>query len=123
MAFMTGSDVSRITITYSTSAFMSICIGDSDFEQEALNTHNKYRKTHGVPDMTLSRDLSNQAKAYAQKIANMGQLMHSSQAERGDSVGENLAYACSSNGTPLTGASATKMWYVVIKQCIAFSEY
>ena len=62
--------------------------------------------------MTLDRDLSNQAKAYAQKIANMGQLMHSSQAERGQSVGENLAYACASNGTPLTGESATKMWYV-----------
>ena len=67
--------------------------------------------------MTLSRDLSNQAKAYAQKIANMGQLMHSSQAERGESVGENLAYACSTNGTPLTGESATKMWYVITKKC------
>lgn len=65
--------------------------------------------------MTLSRDLSNQAKAYAQKIANMGQLMHSSKAERGDMIGENLAYACASNGTPLTGESATKMWYVIIK--------
>ena len=84
---------------------------DSDFEQEALNTHNKYRKTHGVQPMTLDRDLSNQAKAYAQKIANMGQLTHSSQAERGKSVGENLAYSCATNGTPLTGESATKMWY------------
>lgn len=62
--------------------------------------------------MTLDRDMSNQAKAYAQKIANMGQLMHSSQQERGDTVGENLAYACASNGSPLTGESATKMWYV-----------
>ena len=62
--------------------------------------------------MSLERDLCNQAKAYAQKIANMGQLLHSSQAERGDMIGENLAYACSSNGNPLTGESATKMWYV-----------
>jgi len=92
---------------------MSFKIGDSDFEEDALKTHNKYRKIHGVADMSLSRDLSNQAKAYAQKIANMGQLLHSSRAERGDSVGENLAYACSSNGTPLTGESATKMWYVL----------
>lgn len=63
--------------------------------------------------MSLERDLCNQAKAYAQKIANMGQLVHSSQAERGDTIGENLAYACSSNGNPLTGESATKMWYVL----------
>ena len=62
--------------------------------------------------MTLDRDLSNQAKAYPQKIANMGQLLHSSQAERGQVVGENLAYACASNGTALTGESVTKMWYV-----------
>ena len=67
--------------------------------------------------MSLSRDLSNQAKAYAQKIANLGQLMHSSREERGRSVGENLAYACSSNGTPLTGESATKMWYVLRHLC------
>lgn len=45
--------------------------------------------------MVLDRGLSNQAKAYAQKIANMGQLMHSSQPER-DDARENLAYACSS---------------------------
>lgn len=64
--------------------------------------------------MTLDRDLSNQAKAYAQKIANMGQLIHSSREERGQSVGENLAYSCASNGTPLTGESATKMWYVLL---------
>lgn len=45
--------------------------------------------------MVLDQGLSNQAKAYAQKIANMGQLMHSSQPERDDAT-ENLAYACSS---------------------------
>lgn len=60
--------------------------------------------------MVLDRDLSNQAEAYAQKIANMGQLIHSSRAERGNTVGENLAYSCATNGIPLTGESATKMW-------------
>ena len=62
--------------------------------------------------MTLDRVLSNQAKAYAQKLAKMGQLVHSSRAERGHHVGENLAYECSTNGAPLTGESITKMWYV-----------
>lgn len=60
--------------------------------------------------MVLDRDLSNQAEAYAQKIANMGQLIHSPRAERGNTVGENLAYSCATNGIPLTGESATKMW-------------
>lgn len=94
---------------------MLLITADSDFEQEALNTHNKYREVHGVAPMLLDRGLSNQAKAYAQKIANLGQLMHSSQAERED-AGENLAYACSSNGVPLTGETATRMWYVPHRQ-------
>ena len=40
--------------------------------------------------MVLDQGLSNQAKANAQKIANMGQLMHLSQPER-DDARENLA--------------------------------
>lgn len=71
--------------------------------------------------MVLDRGLSNQAKAYAQKIANMGQLMHSSQAER-DDAGENLAYACLSNGVPLTGEAATKMWYIPHSQLYFFAQ-
>lgn len=71
--------------------------------------------------MVLDRGLSNQAKANAQKIANMGQLMHSSQPER-DDARENLAYACSSNGVPLTGEAATKMWYIPHSQLYFFAQ-
>lgn len=71
--------------------------------------------------MVLDQGLSNQAKAYAQKIANMGQLMHSSQAER-DDASKNLAHACSSNGVPLTGEAATKMWYVPHSQLYFFEQ-
>lgn len=71
--------------------------------------------------MVLDRGLSNQAKAHAQKIANMGQLMHLSQPER-DDARENLAYACSSNGVPLTGEAATKMWYIPHSQLYFFAQ-
>lgn len=71
--------------------------------------------------MVLDRGLSNQAKANAQKIANMGQLMHLSQPER-DDARENLAYACSSNGVPLTGEAATKMWYILHSQLYFFAQ-
>ena len=71
--------------------------------------------------MVLDRGLSNQAKANAQKIANMGQLMHLSQPER-DDARENLAYACSSNGVPLTGEAATKMWYIPHSQLYFFAQ-
>lgn len=71
--------------------------------------------------MVLDQGLSNQAKANAQKIANMGQLMHLSQPER-DDARENLAYACSSNGVPLTGEAATKMWYIPHSQLYFFAQ-
>ena len=71
--------------------------------------------------MVLDRGLSDQAKANAQKIANMGQLMHLSQPER-DDARENLAYACSSNGVPLTGEAATKMWYIPPSQLYFFAQ-
>lgn len=71
--------------------------------------------------MVLDRGLSNQAKANAQKIANMGQLMHLSQPER-DDARENLAHACSSNGVPLTGEAATKMWYIPHSQLYFFAQ-
>ena len=71
--------------------------------------------------MVLDRGLSDQAKANAQKIANMGQLMHLSQPER-DDARENLAYACSSNGVPLTGEAATKMWYIPHSQLYFFAQ-
>ena len=47
--------------------------------------------------------------------------MHSSQPER-DDARENLAYACSSNGVPLTGEAATKMWYIPHSQLYFFAQ-
>jgi uncharacterized protein YkwD len=60
--------------------------------------------------MTLNNDLSQQAKAYAQKIAQLGALQHSSNGERGQYVGENLAMGCSSFGNPLSGKKAVTNW-------------
>ena len=68
----------------------------TDEEQLALATHNKFRETHGVPLMTLDREMCDQAKAYAVKIAQQGVLMHSSKRER-QGQGENLSMGCSSN--------------------------
>lgn len=59
-----------------------------------LATHNKFRQIHQVPLMTLDRQMCDQAKAYAQKLANMGTLMHSKKQER-QGQGENLSMGCS----------------------------
>ena len=76
-------------------------------EQAGLNKHNEYRGVHGVPLMKLNAEMSRQAAAYAQKIANRGALQHASREERnGD--GENLSMGCDADGQ--TTAEATTNW-------------
>lgn len=58
--------------------------------------HNKFRAVHDAPPMTLNAEMSQSAASYAQTIANLGSLQHSSKEER-DSMGENLSYGCSSS--------------------------
>ncbi|KAK3735193.1 hypothetical protein QZH41_017944, partial [Actinostola sp. cb2023] len=81
------------------------------FEPEALQTHNNFRSVHNAPPMTLNNELNQQAKAYAQKIADLGALQHSSSNERGQDVGENLAMGCSTFGDPLSAKQAVTNWY------------
>ncbi|XP_078365354.1 Golgi-associated plant pathogenesis-related protein 1-like [Oculina patagonica] len=74
-----------------------------------LDTHNKFRKIHGVPLMTLDRQMCDQAKAYAQKIAQLGELKHSSKEER-EEQGENLSMGCSTNKAQAMEEAVTN-WY------------
>ena len=46
--------------------------------------------------MTLDREMCDEAKEYAQKIAKTGALKHSSKDER-QGQGENLSMGCSTN--------------------------
>ncbi|KAL9975354.1 hypothetical protein ACROYT_G012509 [Oculina patagonica] len=54
----------------------------SNEEQIGLATHNIFRQIHQVPSMTLDRQMCDQAKAYAEKIAKDGELRHSSRQEK-----------------------------------------
>ena len=88
------------------------------FQQKGLAAHNKFREMHGTPAMTLNAKMSDEAEAYAKKLAKLGRLQHaSSEDRRGD--GENLAYACSSEpGAIMTAGQATANWYVQL--CSSF---
>ena len=63
-------------------------------EQTGLLKHNEFRKIHGAPAMKLDRTMCDDAKAYAGKIAQEGQLKHSTSLER-NGQGENLSMGCS----------------------------
>ena len=77
-------------------------------EEIGLSTHNEFRQIHQVPLMTLDRTMCDEAKAYAEKIAKMGKLEHSSRKDR-HRQGENLSYGCSSNA-PQTMEEAVTNW-------------
>lgn len=81
-------------------------VGTGD-ETQGLNKHNEYRNVHGVPPMTLNAEMSKEAAAYAQQIAQQGALKHSSAAERNND-GENLSMGCDTDGQ--TTVEATTNW-------------
>lgn len=77
------------------------------YEKDFLTAHNKYRRIHRAPPMRLDSSVTRQARAYAQRLARMGSLQHSSSSER-PGQGENLAMACGSGG--LSAQRAVAMW-------------
>ncbi|XP_069039377.1 GLI pathogenesis-related 2 isoform X2 [Lepisosteus oculatus] len=82
----------------------------SSFDKEFLDTHNDYRKKHGAPPLTLSRELSKTAQAWADHLLSIKTLQHSETKN-----GENVYYAWSSAPKKLTGKEAVDSWYSEIK--------
>lgn len=62
-------------------------------EMDGLKKHNNFRNVHKVPPMRLHRQLCDEAKAYAKKLANWKRLVHAPL----NNQGENLSYGCSSS--------------------------
>lgn len=78
-------------------------------EKQGLAKHNEFRQVHGVPAMTLDRQMCDEAKQYAQTLLNMGSLMHSPSSER-SGQGENLAMGCSTSAAQPIEEAVTN-WY------------
>lgn len=86
---------------------------EGSYEEEALQAHNNYRRIHDAPPMRLDFGMNQQAAAYAQHLARMGSLQHSSSSQR-PGQGENIAMACGSGG--LSAQRAVDMWYKEVCQ-------
>lgn len=91
-----------------TIVFVFLSIG-SQFEYEALNIHNRYRAIHNAPPMTLNCEMSRNATAYAQKLADMDSLVPSGYNERPEQ-GENLSLGCYDNREQ-SAEEVVKVWY------------
>lgn len=86
--------------------------GYTQFDIEALETHNRYRKKHHVPPLILNKDLCKIAQSYAERLLATNSFNHSKNKYKGNELGENL-YMCS--GKVATGEMATTDWYNEIK--------
>lgn len=86
--------------------------GYTQFDIDALEAHNFYRKRHHAPPLTLNKDLCKIAQNYAQKLLATNTFDHSTNKYNGKSIGENLFYC---KGKEATGEMATTDWYNEIK--------
>ncbi|CAK8697596.1 Golgi-associated plant pathogenesis-related protein 1-like isoform X2 [Clavelina lepadiformis] len=75
-----------------------------NFAQDLLKAQNDMRAKHGVPTMTLSTKLNEDAQRWADDIASRDVLAH---CEERNGQGENLAWASGDIGADETA----KMWY------------
>ncbi|KAI2638971.1 glycoside hydrolase family 128 protein [Hypomontagnella submonticulosa] len=88
-------------------AAFSVAAALSADQQKALDLHNNKRKSKGVKALVWDNQLAQNATAYAQHLAKIGKLEHSSGDQR-PNQGENLAWSSASNNSPL--AMGTNMW-------------
>ena len=82
------------------------------FINEALESHNRYRKRHNSEPLTLNKDLCEIAQEYAKKIAESNNFIHSGNKYNDKPLGENIFM---SNHFPISGKFTTDNWYNEIK--------
>ncbi|CAF2092696.1 unnamed protein product [Rotaria magnacalcarata] len=83
------------------------------FRQEALASHNSYRAQHCAPALVLDDDINQSAQTYAEKLATIGKLVHSTNRV---GLGENL-YSVGSSAPlrNLNGTHSAQAWYNEVK--------
>ena len=70
-----------------------------DVLQVGLDEHNKYRKIHNSPKLTLSSQQKCDAQSTAERNASQGKLVHTEDSEL-NGQGENLGKFCPTDETP-----------------------
>ncbi|XP_035220944.1 uncharacterized protein LOC118193888 [Stegodyphus dumicola] len=82
------------------------------FEDECLRAHNEYRAKHGVPSLTLSKEICSYAKEWADHLAATDRFEH----RRERKYGENIFMKWSSDPNHVVaGNEAVDSWYSEIK--------
>lgn len=58
----------------------------SDFENEALEVHNEYRREHGVPPLVINKDINKVCQKWADELAKKDALAYSLNQNYGENV-------------------------------------
>jgi hypothetical protein len=80
-----------------------------------LEQHNECRRRHCVEPLVHNPELSKIAQDYANYLASIRQLKHSTNKYQDKKLGENLAYSYDSTLDFYSGKKATMQWYDEIK--------
>ncbi|XP_070531786.1 Golgi-associated plant pathogenesis-related protein 1-like [Ptychodera flava] len=78
-------------------------MSEGAFQEDCVAAHNKYRRLHGVPELSLSEELATSAQMWADRIVERGYLQNS------DNVlfGENILLAVED----VSGEEVADLWY------------
>eukprot|EP00118_Oscarella_pearsei_P005177 m.23478 g.23478 ORF g.23478 m.23478 type:complete len:153 (+) comp28484_c0_seq2:113-571(+) len=82
--------------------------GLGEFEREALQNHNQYRKKHNAAPLTWSSECQRAARNWANHMAKTGRFEHGNHSGMGQNLG--MVY-----GQEATGEKVTTMWYNELK--------
>lgn len=103
-----STKLSSITLTRQTHSRLSQNFTEGNFEEEFLETHNEYRKRHGVPSLKLDRKLCKYSEEWAKHLAQKNILEH----RPGSNYGENIYCLYSSDPNfKVNGRTPVDTWY------------
>lgn len=92
------------------------------FIKEAIDAHNFYRRNHGSDFLIHNPEISTIAQNYANYLAKIVNMVHSSNKYRNEKLGENLYCSLDSRAVTLSGKKPTQEWYNEISQ-YKFKDY
>ncbi|RNA02152.1 Golgi-associated plant pathogenesis-related 1 [Brachionus plicatilis] len=84
------------------------------FQHEALMAHNLYRLIHGVPKLSINKNLSKIAFTRAQELVQSRNLFVKQLDFEGGKLGETIG--CVSGFSSYNGISATQLWYSMVSK-------
>ncbi|XP_035910590.1 secreted protein RBT4-like [Anopheles stephensi] len=92
---------------------------DKEFIFECLCWHNEYRMRHGAPALSVSSELCEYAKQWANHLASTNELYY----QIGTNYGQNI-FCCPANSllTDLSGQEVATYWYSTSRRYDYFKE-